>query len=118
MSPTSQKGQKRKAASLLASLALALAASSACAQDAGAGRMMAAQRCAACHGLLGASQLPDAPHLAAQPFPYLVKQLLEFRGGFRRDERMTVVAKDLSDADIANLAAFYANVPVEFQGAP
>ncbi len=38
--------------------------------------------------------------------PYLVKALTEFRNGTRKNEVMSVAAQDLSDVDIANLAAY------------
>ena len=81
------------------------------AADIAAGRRKALQ-CQACHGLDGLSKLPDAPHLAGQPEPYLVKSLDEYRKGARRHEMMTLVVKDLSDQDIADLAAYYAAIEV------
>ncbi len=76
-----------------------------------AGRRKALQ-CQACHGLDGLSKLPDAPHLAGQPERYLVKSLDEYRKGARSNEMMTLVVKDLSDQDIADLAAYYAAIEV------
>lgn len=66
-----------------------------------------ATQCAACHGIDGISKLPEAPNLAGQTEVYLVKSLNDFRSGVRQNEMMTIVAKGLSDADIANLAAYY-----------
>jgi cytochrome c553 len=74
--------------------------------DAKAGRAKAAQ-CAACHGIDGMSKLPEAPNLAGQTEEYLVKALNDFRSGERKNEMMSVMAKQLSDADVANLAAYY-----------
>lgn len=59
------------------------------------------------------STLPNAPHLAGQPAVYLEEQLRNYRSGQRRHEVMAVVAKPLSDADIADLAAWYASIRVE-----
>ena len=39
---------------------------------------------------------------------YLVETLKEFRAGLRKDPMMAGVARGLSDADIANLAAHFA----------
>jgi len=64
--------------------------------------------CQACHGLDGLSKMPEAPNLAGQPVPYLAKALGEFRAGKRQNEMMSIVAKSLSDADVADLAAYYA----------
>jgi cytochrome c553 len=68
--------------------------------------------CAVCHGPIGLSKMPDVPHIAGQPEVYLAAQLEAFRAGKRRHEVMNVVAKGLSDADVADLAAFYTAVVV------
>jgi len=96
----------------LAALALVLANPPARAADAAAGRQKA-QACAVCHGPLGLSATPDAPNLAGQPAIYLASQLRAYRGGSRKHEVMTVMAKPLSDDDIANLAAWFSSVRVE-----
>jgi cytochrome c553 len=89
------------------SVAAALASQTALAAgDIKAGRTKAAQ-CAACHGIDGISKMPDAPNLAGQTEEYLVKALNDFRSGARQNEQMSVMAKTLSDADVANLAAYY-----------
>ena len=72
-----------------------------------------AQACAACHGTVGISSTPDAPHLAGQPRIYLVQQMRAFRSGKRAHEVMNVVAKPLSDVDIEELADWYASLVVE-----
>ena len=81
----------------------------ACAGDIAAGRRKALQ-CQACHGLDGLSKLPEAPHLAGQPERYLVKSLDEYRTGARKDDMMALIVKNLSDQDIADLAAYYAAI--------
>jgi cytochrome c553 len=68
-----------------------------------------ASRCALCHGMDGQSASAVYPRLAAQHPDYLVKQLKDFRDGRRKSETMTDMAKDLQDADIASLAAFFAS---------
>ena len=92
------------------------AASIACvpalAQDAKAGRVKASSQCAVCHGQDGIAQLPTAANLAGQQEMYLAKALQDFRSGARSNEMMTVVAKGLSDADVANLAAWYSSIKV------
>ncbi|MCJ8143773.1 cytochrome c [Ancylobacter sp. A5.8] len=88
------------------------------AQDARAGRTMASAQCAVCHGTNGMSQHPEAPNLAGQVEMYLAKALEEFRSGKRSNEMMTVVVKDLSDSDIANLAAWYASIEITVQTPP
>lgn len=99
-------------------LAASMLCAPAMAQDAKAGRAKASAQCAVCHGQNGVAQMPTAANLAGQQELYLVKALGDFRSGKRENEMMTVVAKDLSDADIANLAAWYASIPVTVQPPP
>ena len=87
-------------------------AAPALAADARAGRAKAIA-CQACHGMDGLSKHPEAPHLAGQIENYLAKSLRDYRSGERKNEMMTIVAKDLSDEDVANLAAFYAGIQIE-----
>jgi len=68
-----------------------------------------ATRCALCHGAEGESASAIYPRLAAQHPDYLNKQLKDFRDGRRKSDTMTDMAKDLQDADIAGLAAFFAS---------
>jgi cytochrome c553 len=82
------------------------------AADAKAGRALAAQKCQVCHGIDGIAKMPVAPHLAGESDIYLQTQLKSFRSGKRENEMMTVVAKNLSDQDIANLAAWYASIEI------
>jgi cytochrome c553 len=93
-------------------LALGLATGTAAASDTDAGRAKA-QACAVCHGPLGVSTQPDAPHLAGQPALYLAAQLRAYRSGARKHEVMAVMAKPLSDDDIAQLAAWFAAIRIE-----
>jgi cytochrome c553 len=79
--------------------------------DSAAGRRKALQ-CQTCHGLDGMSKLPEAPHIAGQPVPYLIKSLNDFRQGVRKNEMMDVVAKELTDQDVADLAAYYSAIEV------
>lgn len=96
---------------LLAALVVAAASPSLAAGDAAAGKRKALA-CQTCHGLDGLSKLPEAPNLAGQPEPYLVKALDEFRKGVRKNEMMSIVTQSLSDADIADLAAYYAAIQI------
>jgi cytochrome c553 len=79
--------------------------------DLAAGRRKAMQ-CQTCHGLDGLAKLPVAPNLAGQPEPYLVKALNDFRHGLRKNDMMSIVVKSLSDADVADLAAYYASIEI------
>jgi cytochrome c553 len=81
------------------------------AADIKAGRQKALV-CQTCHGLDGKSKLPEAPNLAGQTEIYLVKALKDFRGGERKNDMMSLIAQPLKDADIEDLAAYYAAIPV------
>ncbi|MCP1676216.1 cytochrome c553 [Natronocella acetinitrilica] len=77
--------------------------------DVTAGRAKA-QQCIACHGLDGVSRLPDAPHIAGDSAIYLAAQLRAYRSGERNHAQMSIIAKGLSDEDIADLAAWYSSI--------
>jgi cytochrome c553 len=94
---------------LAAALVVASSLVAQAAGDAAAGRRKALQ-CQTCHGLDGLSKLPEAPHLAGQPEPYLVKSLNDYRRGIRRHDMMTIVVQQLSDQDVADLAAYYGGI--------
>ncbi len=87
------------------------------ANELAAGRQKA-QACAVCHGQNGLSTTPDAPNLAGQPAIYTAAQLRAYRSGNRKHEVMAVMAKALTDDDIALLAAWYASIRVEAQPPP
>jgi cytochrome c553 len=82
------------------------------AADPRAGRQKAVT-CQGCHGLDGLSKHPEAPNLAGQIENYLAKAIMEYRSGVRQNEMMAIAAKDLSDQDAADLAAFYASIQIE-----
>jgi len=92
----------------VAGLALAMVAGVARADV--VGRSKAQQTCNVCHGASGISTMPDTPHLAGQPEIYLVHQLQAYRNGARRHEVMNVVAKPLTDDEIAALARWYSSI--------
>jgi len=85
--------------------------------DAAAGRAKA-QMCIVCHGANGLAVAPNTPHLAGQPEPYLVEQLKAYRSGKRSHEVMGVIAKSLTDADIANLAAWFGSLEIALKKEP
>jgi cytochrome c553 len=91
--------------------AMTLSAGVAHAGDPAAGKAKAGM-CATCHGPLGLSQLPNAPHLAGQPAIYLVEQLKNYRSGRRQNEVMGVIAKPLTDQEIDDLASWYSSIPI------
>lgn len=79
------------------------------AADLEAGRLKSAF-CVDCHGVNGISPIPTYPNLAGQKVDYLVKQMRDFRDGTRKDPIMNSLSAALSDADIANIAAYYSNI--------
>ncbi len=95
---------------LLAGIVTAAALPSpATAADAAAGKTKA-KKCRNCHGIDGIAKIPIAPHIAGESAIYLQVQMKAFRSGKRTHEIMSVVAKDLSDEDIADLAAWYSSI--------
>jgi cytochrome c553 len=79
--------------------------------DRAAGRE-AAGICATCHGANGIATAPDAPNLAGNSAIYIAAQLKAYRSGARQHEQMSIIASGLSDADIANLAAWFSAIRV------
>lgn len=78
--------------------------------DAAAGKVKAAT-CAACHGATGCSATDIWPNLAGQKAGYLAKQIKDFKSGARKDPSMTAMVAPLSDADVANVAAYFSSLP-------
>ena len=72
--------------------------------------------CAACHGPQGVAIAPNFPNLAGQSATYLYVQLKTFKGGHRSDPVMSGQAAALGDADMRNLAAYYASLPAKPAG--
>ena len=100
----------RKTASLACLLAVLGAGASPGALAAGdpaAGQQKAAA-CMACHGPDGNSLADMWPKLAGQVPDYIVKQLQDFKAGRRADEQMSPQAANLSEQDMADIAAFFA----------
>lgn len=95
---------------LLLALALAGTAPIATAQDVAAGQKMAAM-CIGCHGIPGyQASFPEVhrvPMIAGQNAKYLAAALNAYKKGERRHPSMRGLAGSLTDADIANLSAFY-----------
>jgi cytochrome c553 len=72
------------------------------------GQELAANVCASCHGLDGNLVLADDyPKLGGQHADYLVFALKAYRSGDRENAVMAPFARDLSDRDIRDLAAWF-----------
>jgi cytochrome c553 len=91
----------------------ALVPTEAAAGDAAAGRDLAGA-CRVCHGLDGVGTNPMVPNIGGQSEQYLVKALEDYREGRRVDEQMSIMAEALTDAEIADLAAWYASIEASF----
>ena len=96
---------------IIFSLLVALSSVSAVqAADANAGKEKSAT-CSACHGPTGVSASPMFPNLAGQNDAYIIKQLKDFKSGARTDAMMAPMAANLSEADMADLAAHFSGLP-------
>ena len=87
-----------------------LAMQAAMAGDPQAGQKLADQSCSACHGKNGVSIATIYPNLCGQKGDYLVAQLKALRDGTRASPIMGPMAKNLSDADIDNVAAYFSGL--------
>lgn len=76
--------------------------------DPAKGETLATTMCGACHAADGTRGSPANPIIAGQHPEYLVKQLTEFKSGKRANPIMQGMASPLSEADMKNVAAFYA----------
>jgi cytochrome c553 len=65
--------------------------------------------CQACHTADGSRGSPANPIIAGQHPEYLVKQLIEFKSGKRKNAVMSGMVAALSEDDMRHLAAFYAS---------
>lgn len=84
--------------------------------QAGADKVMV---CMGCHGVNGNSTNPEWPSLAGQNAAYIAKQLALFKEGKRVNALMSPMAQTLSEQDIADVGAFYAQqVPTGLEADP
>jgi len=97
----------RYAAILFAAFSLATGA--AWAADAAAGKAKAGT-CGGCHGAKGEGKGTTAPAIAGMPEDKFVQALSDYKSGKRANAPMKSMTASLSDADMANLAAYYASL--------
>ena len=76
--------------------------------DAQAGKAKAGA-CAGCHGANGEGVKPN-PALAGKPEGEMVQALMDYKSGKRANPIMKTFATQLSDQDMANVAAYYASL--------
>lgn len=94
-------------------LALLIAPASLAAGDGNAGRLKA-NTCMGCHGIPGytnAYPTYRVPKLGGQNPEYLAAAMKAYKTGERPHKTMHAQAADLSDQDIADIAAFLASAP-------
>ncbi len=73
--------------------------------------------CAACHGADGNSPAPNFPKLAGLGEKYLLKQLHDIQSGERVIVEMTGLLTNMTDQDLADIAAFYNSKTTQLSGA-
>ena len=75
------------------------------------------QMCQGCHGILGwRTAYPEVyhvPKIAGQHPAYIVAALKEYRAGQRKHPSMDAITATLSDQDMADLAAYYSQAPLQ-----
>ena len=69
-----------------------------------------ALNCTMCHGAQGLSA-SDAPNLAGQYPEVIIKQLADYKRGARTNSIMETLARNLSERDMQDIAAYYAYLP-------
>jgi cytochrome c553 len=79
--------------------------------DVAAGKAYAERSCKGCHGLDGKGVGPAIPNLAAQREGYLLASLKEYKEGKRHHTGLRDLAKKMTDADMRDIAAYYAGQP-------
>jgi len=77
-----------------------------------AGKAKAQAVCQTCHGLDGQATTAMVPNLSGQRKEYIIVQLESFRAGTRQHAQMSIIAKNLTDDDIENVAEWYSNIRI------
>jgi len=73
-----------------------------------AGKAAAAAACGGCHGEGGVSSVPGMPSLAGLDPKYLVTAIRGYTNGQRKHDMMKALVTPLTDADLDNIALYYA----------
>ena len=76
--------------------------------DLTAGKAVAEGKCFSCHGLDGKGTGPDIPNLGGQKEAYLLNALNGYRTGTRQHAALQQLSSELTEADVNNIAAYYA----------
>jgi hypothetical protein len=113
-------------ASLLSALLLATMTVFSAQAEALKGDVHAGERknsmCMGCHGIVGyQATFPEVykvPKIAGQSEKYIVNALVAYKNGQRKHPSMRGIAASLSDQDMADVAAYYAQLGVNASAAP
>jgi cytochrome c553 len=97
---------------LIALFASAVTCGAVSAADTGLTPPAGVAACKACHGPNGISISNIIPNLSGQKADYLAAQLTAFKSGDRKNNFMTVIAGQLSDADIHSFAQYWSSQPM------
>ena len=88
--------------------------------DAKAGRAKAQAICSGCHGVPGMRtafpEVYDVPKIGGQNQGYLVAALKAYRSGERYNQTMKALASSLSDKEVVDIAAYYAQTASTAEG--
>ena len=80
-----------------------------------AGKAKAQSVCQTCHGMDGQATAAMVPNLSGQRKEYIIVQLESFRAGIRQHAQMSIIAKNLTDDDIENVAEWYSNIRISVE---
>jgi cytochrome c553 len=81
-------------------------------------RPKASEVCLACHGTNGVGITPDYPTISGQHRDYIVRALIDYQKGGRKNAVMAGMAANLTREDIEALAAYYAGQKPALQVVP
>ena len=78
--------------------------------------------CVGCHGIVGYQasfpEIHKVPKIAGQSATYITAALNAYKGGDRKHPTMRAIADSLTEQDIADLSAYYAQLGVQEGDAP
>lgn len=72
---------------------------------------LAAGTCAPCHTVEGIGKDVEIPNLAGQHVAYLYNQLKAFHTKTRQHAEMKIIARDMTEKEMRELAEYYASLP-------
>ncbi|MDF3018989.1 MAG: hypothetical protein K0Q92_292 [Steroidobacteraceae bacterium] len=81
-------------------------------------RPKSSEVCLACHGTNGVGITPDYPTISGQHRDYLVRALIDYQKGGRKNAIMAGMAANLTREEIDALAAYYAGQKPALQSVP